>query len=211
MPKSYLEEAAKSAHLLTEALRKKGYEAYEFHDRSSSIVTVGGFDSVGTKRADGKIEINPAIHTIMRTFGAETKVEPGKAPQVGKAKKLADIPFDVQPVPVEVPRRTISTDYGRTADAAVAHGRAGERHTTTARSPSRVRFSGIRGHAVGRARSCWALAIAAKSSSWSSCSRRCRWRFRSLADFPAGASTSTKRAIRLPPTRRSRPPSRPGI
>ncbi len=115
-PKSYLEEAAKNAHLLTEALRKKGYEAYEFHDRSSSIVTVGSFASVGTQREDGKIEINPAVHAVMRTFGAETKVTPGKAPQVGKAKKLAGIPFDVQPVPVEVPKRTVSSDYGRTAD-----------------------------------------------------------------------------------------------
>ncbi|MGD9722271.1 MAG: hypothetical protein AB7O59_11485 [Pirellulales bacterium] len=112
-PKSYLEEAAKSAHLLTEALRKRGYEAYEFHDRNSSIVTVGSFDSVGTRRADGKIEINPAVHKIMRTFGAETKIEPGKTPQVGQAKKIGPIPFDVQPVPVEVPRRAISTDYAR--------------------------------------------------------------------------------------------------
>jgi hypothetical protein len=111
MPKSYLEEAAKSAHLLTEALRKRGYEAYEFHDRASSIVTVGSFDSVGTKRDDGKIEINPTIHKIMRTFGPETKVEPGKPPQVGKPRKLANIPFDMQPVPVEVPRHMISSDY----------------------------------------------------------------------------------------------------
>ncbi|MBI3839015.1 MAG: hypothetical protein HY288_13935 [Planctomycetia bacterium] len=119
-PKSYLEEAAKSAHLLAEALRKKGYQAYEFHDRHSSIVTVGSFASVGTPRADGKIEINPAVHTIMRTFGAETKVEPGKTTQVGKPKKLSGIPFDVQPVPVEVPRRSISSDYSRTAEGAVA-------------------------------------------------------------------------------------------
>src|SRR5262249_5341884 len=65
---------------------------------------------------DGKIEINPTIHKIMKVFGAETKVEPGKSPQVGQAKKEAGIPFDVQPVPVEGPRRMISTDYGRTAD-----------------------------------------------------------------------------------------------
>jgi hypothetical protein len=116
MPKSYLEEAAKSAHLLTEALRMKGYQAYEFHDRSSSIVTVGAFASVGTKRDDGKIEINPDIHKIMRTFGAETKFEPGKAAEVGKPKKLSGIPLDLQPMPVEVPRRTISSDYGPTAN-----------------------------------------------------------------------------------------------
>jgi hypothetical protein len=115
MPKSQLEDAAKNAHLLTEALRKKGYEAYEFHDRHSSMVTVGAFSSVGSKRPDGKIEINPAVHTIMRTFGVETKIEPGKSAEVGKTKKLNGIPFDVQPVPVEVPRMTISGTYDRTA------------------------------------------------------------------------------------------------
>jgi hypothetical protein len=117
MPKSYLEDAAKSAHLLTEALRKKNYEAYEFHDRTSSIVTVGSFSSVGTRRPDGKIEINPAIHTIMRTFGVETTIEPGKPPQIGKPKKVNGIPLDVQPVPVEVPRITISGAYERTPGA----------------------------------------------------------------------------------------------
>jgi hypothetical protein len=119
MPKSYLEEAAKNAHLLTEALRKKGYEAYEFHDRGSSIVTVGSFGTVGSRRPDGKIEINPQMHKVMQEFGAETKVEPGKPAQVGKAKKLGGIPFDVQPVPVEVPRRSISSDYARNATSSV--------------------------------------------------------------------------------------------
>jgi hypothetical protein len=117
MPKSFLEEAAKNAHVLTEALRKKGYEAYEFHDRNSSIVTVGSFSSVGSKRQDGKIEINPQVHNIMKKFGAETKVEPGKPAQVGTQKKLAGIPFDVQPVPVEVPQMGISNTYDRTVDA----------------------------------------------------------------------------------------------
>ena len=112
-PKSLLENAATKAHLLTEALRKLDYEAYEFHDRNSSIVTVGSFDSVGTQRRDGKIEINPMIHKIMLNFGAETKIEPGKPPKVGQARKLGGIPFDVQPVPVEVPRRSISSDYAR--------------------------------------------------------------------------------------------------
>ena len=67
---SSLADAAMKAHELTEALRMKGYEAYEFHDRNASIVTVGSFDSVGLPRADGKIEINPKIHKIMQTFGA---------------------------------------------------------------------------------------------------------------------------------------------
>lgn len=115
IPKSQLEEAAKNAHILTEALRKKGYEAYEFHDRKSSIVTVGSFTSVGSKRPDGKIEINPQIHKVMKQFGAQATMEPGQAAKVGEAKKLAGIAFDVQPMPVEVPKMSISNVYERTA------------------------------------------------------------------------------------------------
>jgi len=110
-PKSWLEDAAKNAHVLCGVLRARGYEAYEFHDRASSIVTVGSFKSVGTPRADGKIEINPEIHKIMQTFGA-AKMQAGAAtPEVGKPKTLAGIPFDVQPLPVEVPQRMLSSDY----------------------------------------------------------------------------------------------------
>ncbi len=115
MPKSQLEVAAKNAHILTEALRRKGYEAYEFHDRKSSIVTVGSFTSVGSKRLDGKIEINPQIHKIMKQFGAQATIEPGQAAKVGGAKKLAGIAFDVQPMPVEVPKMGLSNVYDRTA------------------------------------------------------------------------------------------------
>jgi hypothetical protein len=110
-PKSYLESAATNAHILTEALRQKGYEAYEFHDRGTSMVTIGSFDQAGTPRPDGKVEINPVIHKIMKTFGADTSVGPGAAPKVGKQKKLAGIPFDVQPMIVEVPRHNVSVDY----------------------------------------------------------------------------------------------------
>jgi hypothetical protein len=99
---SRLEDAALKAHKLTEALRVKGYEAYEFHDRCASIVTVGSFDSVGTPRPDGRIEINPKLHQHMQAFGPE----PG-----GRPKSLVEIPFDVQPLPVTVPRRSVSSDY----------------------------------------------------------------------------------------------------
>jgi len=110
---SRLADAADKAHRLTMALREKEYEAYEFHDRYSSMVTVGSFKTSGSPRNDGKIEINPAIHKIMTTFGAETKVVPGQAPSVGKPKKLIGIAFDLQPMPVEVPRRSLSSDYAR--------------------------------------------------------------------------------------------------
>ena len=111
-PKSRLVEAAEKAHKLTEALRAKGVEAYEFHDRGSSIVTIGGFDSVGTPQPNGQIELNPAIFAIMQKYGAEKSVAGGQA-QVGKPKSEAGVPFDVQPLPVEVPQRSIAADYAR--------------------------------------------------------------------------------------------------
>ncbi len=106
--KSNLAKAALAAHKLTEALRIKGYEAYEFHDRAASIVTIGSFNSVGTPRPDGKIEINPQVHAIMERFKALPPKQPGGGPE---ARALVGIPFDPQPIPVEVPRRAISADY----------------------------------------------------------------------------------------------------
>jgi hypothetical protein len=106
---SKLEIAADKAHRLTKALRKKGIEAYEFHDRYESIVTVGSFQTVGTPREDGKIEINPAVHRSHRDVpGRETESRGhGRA----KPRMLDDIPFDVQPQPVEVPREEASPFY----------------------------------------------------------------------------------------------------
>ena len=106
--KSELAAAAEKADRLTEALRMKGYEAYQFHDRYASIVTVGSFNSVGTPRPDGRIEINPEIHKIMKTFGAEATILPGQTTPVTPLKSLIGIPFDIQPMPVEVPKRSIS-------------------------------------------------------------------------------------------------------
>jgi hypothetical protein len=106
---SKLEIAADKAHRLTKALRKKGIEAYEFHDRYESMVTVGSFQTVGTPREDGKIEINPAVHRIIETYRAEKQ---NLGAMVGlKPRMLDDIPFDVQPQPVEVPREEASPFY----------------------------------------------------------------------------------------------------
>ena len=106
--KSELGQAAEKADKLTTALRLKGYEAYQFHDHQASIVTVGSFDSVGTPRSDGRIEINPEIHKIMKTFGAEPTTLPGQTVPVTPLKTLIGIPFDIQPRPVQVPKRSIS-------------------------------------------------------------------------------------------------------
>ena len=103
---SELAAAAKKADSLTRALRIKGYEAYQFHDRYASIVTVGSFNSAGLPRSDGRIEINPAIHKIMKTFGAEQTTLPGQATPVTPLKSLIGIHFDIQPIPVQVPKRS---------------------------------------------------------------------------------------------------------
>ena len=111
---SRLAEAAEKAHFLVTQLRKRNIEAYEFHDRTESLVTVGSFDSVGTPRTDGKTEINPAILKIMKCYGAQEQTLPGG--RVGLAPRaVGGIPFDVQPMPVEVPRRSIGADYARTS------------------------------------------------------------------------------------------------
>lgn len=108
--RSKLAEATEKAHKLAEALRLKGWEAYEFHDRHASIVTVGSFDCVGTPRPDGRIEINPAIHAVMRTFGADQTAPPGQPPRAMSPKSLVGIYFDIQPVPVHVPRRSVARE-----------------------------------------------------------------------------------------------------
>jgi hypothetical protein len=105
-----LEFAEVRAHELCETLRSKGYDAYEFHDRASSIVTVGSFSSLGVKRADGEFEIDPEIRATIDTFGPEKVKVPGvAAPQVGKPRAVGLIPLDVQPMPYEVPKLGIDT------------------------------------------------------------------------------------------------------
>ena len=108
---SKLEEAAVKAHKLTESLRKRGVEAYEFHDRYESIVTVGSFDSVGMPRPDGKTEIAPEIHKVMEAYGPKRQQLPGQN-SVGLVPfTLNGIPCDVQPMPVEVPKTSIAAAY----------------------------------------------------------------------------------------------------
>jgi hypothetical protein len=110
-PSDKLAEAAVKAHELTVALRRQGVEAYEFHDRYESIVTVGSFDSCGTPRADGKTEIDPRIHQIMQAYAAKRQQLPGMTSLGLVPRTLNGVPFDVQPMPVEVPRASIATAY----------------------------------------------------------------------------------------------------
>lgn len=64
--------AAENAHKLTVALRSLGWEAYEFHDRHESYVTVGSFDEM-QQLADGRLAPATREAQIMiSTFGAAT-------------------------------------------------------------------------------------------------------------------------------------------
>ena len=113
---SHLAAAAEKAAIATADLREKGWDAYEFHDRESSIVCVGHFDTVGTPDGRGGININPEIQKIVDTFkaGEDTRPVPQLAPgQAIKPKRLGNIVYDVQPTVIEVPRRSIGADYQR--------------------------------------------------------------------------------------------------
>jgi hypothetical protein len=106
---SQLVRAALKAHKLTMALRKEGVEAYEFHDRSASIVTVGSFNSVGNEGPNGQTELSAPIQKIMNDYKGEQKNLPQYAQGVATVpKSRAGIPFDIQPLVVNVPKRPVS-------------------------------------------------------------------------------------------------------
>ncbi len=109
-----IDEAALKASRLCAALREKGIEAYEFHDRTESIVTVGSFNDVGQPRADGKTEINPAVHRIMQDYGPIEQAKPGTNQLELYARVINGIRLDPQAVPVEVPKQSIATAYNAT-------------------------------------------------------------------------------------------------
>lgn len=54
--KAILQQSAQRAILLTEALRKQGFEAYVFHGKFASIVTVGGYNRPDDPRIPKDIE-----------------------------------------------------------------------------------------------------------------------------------------------------------
>jgi hypothetical protein len=123
-PMSKIDEAALKASKLCAALRARGVEAYEFHDRTESIVTIGSFQQYGTPRNDGKTEINPAMYQIMEQYGPqETAVawDPNSKGLQLRTEKVSGmprgmsnmIPFDAQPWPVEVPKQSIAAAYNQ--------------------------------------------------------------------------------------------------
>lgn len=135
--KSDLEAAAEQAYLVTKVLRDAGYEAYQFHDRQESIVTIGGFDNLGKELADKSFQYDPAIQQIVDRFKGTDRVTQSKfgltqtprllfelvdqnrVPELTKGtrpeqlemfRKLS-VAFDIIPLPIAVPKLEAKTLY----------------------------------------------------------------------------------------------------
>ena len=65
---SALEISGQAAAKLCKFLRDRGVEAYEFHDRHNSIVTVGSFDSTGRQLPDGTLIPDPHVQQVIQQF-----------------------------------------------------------------------------------------------------------------------------------------------
>ncbi len=113
--KRRLQKCAEDAERMVLALRKKGVEAYQYHDRDRSIVTVGSFESLGREFPGGGFEYAADIRATIQKFSA-LNVDPKLAQQVSDGKHFAantagDLPFDVQPVPIIVPKKSKRSLY----------------------------------------------------------------------------------------------------
>jgi len=99
------------ADKMTRELREDGIEAYQFHDRHASMVTIGSFERLGANGPGGKFDYDPAIHAVMATYRAGNKLEAtAKGPALAP-KHVASIPFDVKPTPIAVPRKSKRSIY----------------------------------------------------------------------------------------------------
>lgn len=102
---------AERAHRLASALRKQGVEAYEFHDRYGSMVTVGSFDSLGTANAEGAMVYDSQIIEVMNRFCGVKKYEQTAYGTVPVPNTLDKIPFDLEAKPIAVPRAQTRSIY----------------------------------------------------------------------------------------------------
>jgi hypothetical protein len=99
---SRLVDAADKAHRLTEALRRNGWPAWEFHDRDSSIVCVGNIDQLSVPGPGGRKAPHPEVARIVASLGPD----PAALARGQIMPRAFDgIMLDVQPRPIDVPRQ----------------------------------------------------------------------------------------------------------
>lgn len=109
--RSQLELAEISAEKLCKALRKNGYEAYQYHDQYSSIVTVGGYDYYNLP--DGR-SLRPEIVQIMNNFrGNPIKTGNPAMPYSYTPVKFDGIECDMSPKVIEIPRGAKVAEIGK--------------------------------------------------------------------------------------------------
>ena len=106
-----MDMCAVQADKMVRELRKNGIEAYQFHDRTRSMVTIGEFDSLGRVAADGSFDYSAEIKEIMKEYRAGDDVKVSRFGEVIKAKHVASIPFDVNPTPIAVPKKSKRSIY----------------------------------------------------------------------------------------------------
>ncbi|MEM1227248.1 MAG: hypothetical protein AAGJ40_16235 [Planctomycetota bacterium] len=98
------------AERMAAALRDDGHEAYTYHDRHRSLVTIGSFQSLGRELPGGQFQYDSKIRAVMsefRAFNVDPKLARhvnGRTSQGVAANNVDNIPFDVQPTPIAVPR-----------------------------------------------------------------------------------------------------------
>ncbi len=135
---SQLEIAAERAALGTKALRRAGYEAYQFHDRTQSIITVGSFNELGKADQRNRFVYDPLIQDIVTRFGATSQVtrtqqfgatqtprilfdlvSQKQIPELNEGDEKSrlrwltkyTIPFDLRPTPMAAPKPAASSIY----------------------------------------------------------------------------------------------------
>ena len=112
-----LNQYAMDAEKMASELRSQGVEAYQFHDRYRSLVTVGSFEELGRELPDGRFEYTPEIRAVMKKYSA-FNVDPSAARQVPSGSRgvlgngVAKIPYDVKPTPIAVPKISKRSIYG---------------------------------------------------------------------------------------------------
>jgi hypothetical protein len=111
-----LYQYAVSTEKMVNELREQGVEAYQFHDRFRSLVTIGSFDNLGRELPNGGFEYAPEILSVMnkyRAFNVDPELQRQAAGARGQASNnVGLVPFDIQPTPIAVPKPSKRSLYG---------------------------------------------------------------------------------------------------
>ena len=108
-----IDEAAMKASKLVAALRKQGAEAYVFHDRFESLVTVGSCNDLGSETFSGRTELRPEIAAVIEKYQAKRQAIPGSDQLALVPQTISEITLDVSPQLILVPRENLADVYSR--------------------------------------------------------------------------------------------------